>query len=254
MVAPRPRRQPQAMSQAVIRLLDPWGGKGAKWPDINAAPSSTLQIFSRKIVTPNASGYAAFRFVPGSIAAQLLVSPTLDATGAVTNWQTGTAIAGYTNVNTNYASYRVVSAGLQFTYIGNNFNNSGLVYALESASESPLGAATVPNSKDDLVMIRHEQRYDKGFRWVARRLSIEAEHYNPPNFTPTDEWTMLTVFLSGCDTSAVQSAEIQTVVNLELIPMSNTITSQTTTPAANDNGLLRSAVHNASAKMPTFFR
>jgi hypothetical protein len=134
-----------------------------------------------------------------------------------------------------------------------------MVYALESATRTPLAGTQVPLNKDDLVPVRHEQRYDQGFRWVARRLSVEAEHYLPVNVeegvnAAGDEWSILSVFISGADSTTQQSAEIQTVVNLELIPSAATIAAQTATPAANDNGLLRSSVHQASAKMSSFFR
>lgn len=248
------RMQMSRISPQLIGLVDPWRGKNAKWPDSNATVSNTLTTITRITITPNGDGIAAFRFYPGVLVRVADVAPTITAsTTNVTNWGAATACANYTNINAGYASYRVVSAGFKLRYVGNDYNNGGVIGLRESV-EDTYSATSVPLLLADFCPIMEQGIYKKGCQYTAHRTGIEAEHYTAPSSTQTDAWPMVSVWIYGADGTTPQSSELEIVQNLELLAAAGTMQAQMASKAANYDLRMIEAVshiHNSGSPFQT---
>jgi hypothetical protein len=233
-------------TRQLMPYLNPWMGKGTKWPDANAADSSTLTVTTYVYKTP-ASGYSVFRIYPGNLATLYYTSPT--GANPVTSWGGGLPCANYSNLTSSYVGYRVVSAGVNVRYVGNVMYNSGYITARDSVVAAHT-ATSAPLSSSDYSSQLYLGPYKDGFTWVARRTGVEAEHYDPLNKTVDDNWTALSVWIQGCDNTTPQSYIIEIVQNLELLPTPGTILAQSASPAAQQDLRLTTAVHNIQARDP----
>lgn len=247
----RKKRAAAPKAMVIRSLSDPWHGKGAKWPDANAAASATLTVLTRFTVTPDVNGYYEARVYPGVLRNFVYDAPT-SAGGVVTGWGSGTYnSANYTNILANYAGYRVVSAGVRLRYTGNDYSNGGLL-SVRSDVATAHTATTPPMSRDDFSAHSLDCRYKDGFTFVAKRTGVEAEHYDPVDKLADDNWSDLTIFISGGDTSSPQSSLLEIVQNLELLPIPGTVLAQSVSPAAQSNDQAKQAVHNAAARGSPF--
>jgi hypothetical protein len=245
-------RQPRmAMVSDVHKYIDPWSGKGVKWPDSNSTSSSTLTVYTLFTLTP-AGGRAAARIYPGLLHESHYPSPTLTSGNfPVSTWGTGASCANYANIAANSQGVRIVSAGVRARYVGNDYNNAGTLIVRESMRDSH-GTTAGPLSPDDFTQVYHMGRYKEGFKWVARKTSVEADMYHKPVDEIYDSWPTLTIFVRGADTATPQSLEVEIVQNVEYLPLAGTILAQSTTPAALDAPMKRAAIANSLSSMNPF--
>lgn len=245
---PRGPALDSATSLFLRSQMDPWAGKGAKWPDQNESYSVPLQVFTRITVTPSAAGEDAVRIYPGVLNGRIYASPTFTA-GVVTNWGTGTSVAAYANLAVDFAQYRVVSVGMRISYVGNDYNNSGqLTVRLQPTLVH--GATESPVSQDQFTMKYKIVPYKRGMVVSPKNVGIEAQHYEGVTDTSAalPSWEAFTMFITGADGTTPQSCVIEMVHNLELLPIANgTMATLASAPAAYHPEALRAvSVRNTS--------
>jgi len=251
-------RQQPSMSNPeralAMRYLDPWRSQGLKWPDANGANSLTLTVYTRFTLTPYADGgVISARVYPGSLAKLYYVASDVNTTtgGTVSDWGSANACANYTDILASYSGFRVVSAGARIQYIGNDYNNAGGLVLRGSVSAAH-ATADPPVNKDSYTPHFLEQPYKKAASWVASRTGVEAEHYDLISKDPDDNWTNLSIFIYGADTTTPQSAQVTVVQNLELVPIAGTTLAQASSPAAPQHVSLVQNIHNASVRVGPF--
>jgi hypothetical protein len=247
----QPRPRPAQVGQILRRYVDPWDGKGVKWPDSNSTSSSTLTTYTLFQIEP-VGGRAAARIYPGLLHDSYYPAPTLTA-GAfpVSTWGTASNCANYTNIAANSQGVRIVSAGVRARYVGNDYNNAGTLIVRESMRDSH-GSTAGPLDPDDFTQVYHMGRYKDGFKWVARKTSVEADMYHKPVDEIYDSWPTLTIFVRGADSTVPQMMEVEIVQNIEYLPLAGTILAQSTTPAALDMPNMRASIANKLSTMNPF--
>jgi hypothetical protein len=221
-------------------------GKGTKWPDSNAADSTTLTV-TTYIYKTATSGFSVFRVYPGNLATVVFSSPA--GANPVTGWGTGTPCANYTNLTSSYIGYRVVSAGVRFSYVGNHQYDGGYITARDSVVAAHT-STTPPLNSSDYSSQFYLGAYKDGFTWIARRTGVEAEHYDALDKAVDDNWSALTVWCQGCDSANAQAGLIEIVQNLELLAAPGTVLAQSASPAAQQDLRLTTAVHNIQSRNP----
>jgi hypothetical protein len=114
------------------------------------------------------------------------------------------------------------------------------------------GSTAGPLTPDDFTQVYKMSRYTEGFKWVARKTSVEADIYNSASAGSFDSWPTLTIFVRGADSSIPQSLEVEIVQNIEFLPLAGTILAQASTPAALDMPGKRAAIANSLSSMNPF--
>lgn len=225
-----------AMQMQLMRYINPWMGKGTKWPDSNGAYSITASLVTRFNIVP-VSGYAAVRIYPGNFATMFFNDPTLDGSGYVTDWGTGLPCNTYSGFVDSMEGVRLVSAGVKIKYIGNSFNNGGNVYAASMPVKSHTTTTKPTRRVDQAPHFVTFPLKKSEFKWIATRSGVEAEHYDLPAQAVDDNWSSLTLFFYGADSTTPQAVEIEVTQNVEMLP-----------PAASGYSLLASPAAPASVQ------
>lgn len=254
--APRRRRQaPQGGSLYETVSLDPLNQQfsGAKVPDNDSTLSTALRIETILTMTPDSSGQAAIRIAPGCTS-ELYCEPTGFTGDVVTSWSAPVVTRDHSLLESNFSAYRVVAAGIELEYTGNNLNNAGdMVVHMLGPSDEPLnGLALRPNTAYGTSQARQSHRYDSHVKIVAKKTSIEATHYEnlDTTFEALDSWCWYGIFVTGADGTTPQSTRVRIVQHLELLPVASSFASLTASPAARSSPSILTRVANAVRSMP----
>jgi len=228
---------------AVCSNTDPFcvHSVGAKRFDADNARTVAWQARSYTTVTTNANGAACLE-VNANIASTYRAAATRSGTPPQWNvWDAYASVDGYTDLDTNFAKYRVVSMGVRVFAITSPLASQGVVMGIASDRVSNIDAAS--SSYIEYVRI---PLYGTDLHWVAKNQN-ENDNYKATDAALDNAHTHFFVCVDGGPAStAVLGVEI--TLNLELQAETlNAISNRLATAAYPHNTQIEMAVSNVYA-------
>ena len=218
-------------------LVKPEASRGAKIPSTIPVPSSSFQLHSQTLITPNASGNAFCMFNPfylNTSASNPVVQgmstffvnnhASLTGSGAPTANQTFAVQVGQTIPNV-YNAYRVVSASIVVRYIGDLMSVKGVIGGAivfdSNTSPTSVGTAKTELDKYGDFSVAMDSYYHQenlslnGIRELYFPLDGTYEQYLTPG-TGKNGFSFLIYIQDGVASAANYKVDI--FVNYEALP------------------------------------
>jgi len=218
---------------------------GAKVPDMfTLQPTCTMQTNAEFMVSgglgSNSNNIVSVLFDPANISYTVALA---SSTPAAINWPTSyTTMPGYANINSFYTSWRVVSACLDYFYIGNDSGNAGIAVAAQ-IDKHQYGGANGPSSYANWTAFPNKDMRPSKF--AGRIIWRPTDNNDVELHNVSSEAPMIGFVATALSDNA--NFQIRMVVNYEAIPKSETLNLLNPTPSPSNPGYMAAASRWLSA-------
>lgn len=226
----------KTLCRDICDLCDPFCASACtKLPDGNTKRSLPFSVRGFATVPTHAAGDRAFWFRP-SLAALYNESAAITS-GSVTTWSSDKTVPDFTNLDTNFFEYRIVSFGVRVFGSANFDASKGAVTIATHSGDAPITGLDIENS--NYLDIQRYPINNCDVTWVSKPQG--AESYEFIDLANPCQRTGVVVIVTGAAASTTV-AQIEYVVNIELVPKVELFVARLATPPRQISpGVLKAA-------------